>query len=182
MPITDTSVSGPAVYIIYVIIASFYIFYASSVVLTIFLLKKPSNWSRIWTRIYYNNTFKRLQVLFLLFKPFLKGLNKSSEKRTTSLQGTNGPSPKCPLFGGFTVLGNIYCKSVEKCSEVIKFSMGYESCYSPSFCAHSAWKYIMSVCCLGCLIAGLEYGMEWWMNIVAANLWKRHCFNSLVYL
>ena len=30
-------------YIIYVIIASFYIFYASSVALTILLLKKPSN-------------------------------------------------------------------------------------------------------------------------------------------
>ena len=29
--------------------------------------------------------------------------NKTSKKRTTSLQGTNGPSPKCPLFGGFTV-------------------------------------------------------------------------------
>ena len=28
---------------------------------------------------------------------------KVSEKRTTSLQVTNGPSPMCPLFGGFTV-------------------------------------------------------------------------------
>ena len=55
---------------LYVIIASFYIFYASSVALTIFLLKKPSNWSRIWTRIYYNNTFKRLQVLFLCLSNF----------------------------------------------------------------------------------------------------------------
>ena len=30
-------------------------------------------------------------------------LNKTSEKRTTSLERTNGPSPMCPLFGGFTV-------------------------------------------------------------------------------
>ena len=29
---------------------------------------------------------------------------KTSEKRTTSLQGTTGPSPMCPLFGGFTVI------------------------------------------------------------------------------
>ena len=27
----------------------------------------------------------------------------TSKKRTTSEQRTNGPSPKCPLFGGFTV-------------------------------------------------------------------------------
>ena len=31
---------------------------------------------------------------------------KTSEKRITSLQGTNGPSPMCPLFGGFTVHAN----------------------------------------------------------------------------
>ena len=30
--------------------------------------------------------------------------NKTSKKRTTSLQGTNGSSLMCPLFGGFTVL------------------------------------------------------------------------------
>jgi len=30
------------------------------------LLKNPSNWSRKWTRIYYNNTFKRLQVFFCI--------------------------------------------------------------------------------------------------------------------
>ena len=28
---------------------------------------------------------------------------KTSEKRTTSLQGTTGLSPMCPLFRGFTV-------------------------------------------------------------------------------
>ena len=35
-----------------------------------------------------------------MFKKFPK---KTSEKRTTSLQGTSGPSPMCPLLGGFTV-------------------------------------------------------------------------------
>ena len=34
------------------------------------------------------------------FKTFQK---KTSEKGTTSLQGTNGPSPMCTLFEGFTV-------------------------------------------------------------------------------
>ena len=33
----------------------------------------------------------------------LKNQKTTSEKRTSSLQGTNGPSPMCPLFGGFTV-------------------------------------------------------------------------------
>ena len=37
---------------------------------------------------------------FFVFKDFSIGLK---EKRTTFVQGTNGLSPMCPLFGGFTV-------------------------------------------------------------------------------
>ena len=44
-----------------------------------------------------------IMPLSVSFLDFLIGLEKTSEKRTTSLQGTNGPSPMCPLFGGFTV-------------------------------------------------------------------------------
>ena len=70
---------------IYVIIASFYIFYASSVVLTILLLKKRSNWSRIWTRIY---SFERLQVyLFLCLKQNLREEDNLSTR-------DNWPVPK----------------------------------------------------------------------------------------
>ena len=46
-----------------------------------------------------NHNIKTSSAIFVN-KQFL---NKTSKKRTTSLQGTNGPSPKCPLFGGFTV-------------------------------------------------------------------------------
>jgi hypothetical protein len=34
-------------------------------------------------------------------KPTCKSENL--QKRTTSLEGTKGPSPYCPFFGGFTV-------------------------------------------------------------------------------
>ena len=43
-------------------------------------------------------------MLFFIVIKFPIGLKKTSEKRTTSLQGTIGLSPICPLFGGFTVL------------------------------------------------------------------------------
>ena len=44
-----------------------------------------------------NNTFKGYFSSLRIFQW------KTSEKRTTSLQGTTGLSPMCPLFGGFTV-------------------------------------------------------------------------------
>ena len=38
-----------------------------------------------------------------LYRILLRTQHENSERRTTSLQGTNGPSPMCPLFGGFTL-------------------------------------------------------------------------------
>ena len=41
----------------------------------------------------------------LSVRDFLRTFQKkTSKKRTTFLQGTNGSSPMCPLFGDFTVL------------------------------------------------------------------------------
>ena len=43
-----------------------------------------------------------------MFKQFLIALKQNlREEDNLSLQGTNGLSPKCPLFGGFTVLGDL---------------------------------------------------------------------------
>ena len=41
-------------------------------------------------------------------------LKETSEKRTSSLQGTNGLSPMCVLFGGFTVY-QLLVQRVENC-------------------------------------------------------------------
>ena len=92
------------VFTIYVIIASFYIFYASSVALTILLLKKPSNWSRIWTRIYYNNTFKRLPSVIFVFKQFLIGLKQNLREEDNLSTRDKWPVPKVSSFRRF------YCK------------------------------------------------------------------------
>ena len=62
--------------------------------------------SQIISLIYYiqQKLFTCIHYIYLSGCMYSKtSNNEPSEKRTTSLQGTNGPSPKCPLFGGFTV-------------------------------------------------------------------------------
>ena len=56
----------------------------------VILLLPPCNWKKQ----------SKLSVSYLSFRTVQQ---KTSEKRTTSLQGTNVPSPMCPLFGGFIV-------------------------------------------------------------------------------
>ena len=119
------------VFTIYVIIASFYIFYASSVALTILLLKKPSNWSKIWTRIYYNNTFKRLPSVIFVFKQFLIGLKQNLREEDNLSTRDKWPVPKVSSFRRF------YCSSYHTqilflllaCMHVItQFTVEFDTC------------------------------------------------------
>ena len=47
-----------------------------------------------------------LSVYFLNF-PICRFKRKSEEDNLSTLQETNGPPPKCPLFGCFTVLWDL---------------------------------------------------------------------------
>ena len=76
-------------------IASFDIFYTKT------LLLLSCYWKNEAEYIIY--TFKRVQVLFFVFKEISKRFKRKKKKRTTSLQATTSLSPMCPFFGGFTV-------------------------------------------------------------------------------